>query len=366
MFSTLQELFSQLMSDIPPEVSAIILVNLYNSIEETNRKLLKDVIEQLNNEIRMTIEKQQLNPSFFDRNGVRCTIKMGEYVEDNTPLQSLLTSITNLANTYNEEIATKVLKHCFIEAKCDTSNIGKIIDYAATEENVAVCKLFYKTFRADVLLHPNNYGWNTLHRAADKNNVKAVKTLLATVEENEVWDYITIPGANMKESALFRAALTGANDVIQLLLEKAGEQACQYIMNDDNNRHCSLFDGACMNGHLDVVKTLVNAVGPENLWQLIHLHDENAFISACGNGQAEIVDYLLEAIGERKMELILDGSKTGLDYAAFNRKPEVVKVIIKHAAERVNELNLHRAILQTHMNKNVEIAEYLTTFFPKK
>jgi hypothetical protein len=338
--------------------------DLYDSIDEINQKLLIELVEQIKNEIEMMTRKREMNPTFIDRHGVRTTIKMGEYVKDKTPLDTLVKSIDKLATNYNKDISTKILKSCLTEVKCTWKTVIKIVDYAASQELINVCKLIYQTLGADALIHPDRYGWTALHRAAKKNNAKAANILINTIDDDEVWEYINILGHNMHESPLFVASTRGGYDVAKILLTAAKDKACEYIMTDDNDRHYSLFDSACMNGHLDIVKLLVETVAQENIWSLIHLHNQNAFISACGNGKDDVVKFLLEIVGDRKMELMKERNykMSGLDYASFNGHINVVKVIIEQAGDKINQLRLDKAIGCTLVNNNIEISKYLSTF----
>lgn len=332
-------------------------------IEESKKELLKDLTVQLKNDIKINKEKHALNPSFYNHESIQCTTHMGDYVEDNTLLNNLISTLNKLYKNFEKDIAAQILKTCFTQAEYKTGDIVKIFEYAASGNFKDICQLFYQTYGMHLLTYHNKNGWQSLHRCAAKNDVIAAKIYIDLVDNK--WEYINSPGVYMKESALFRATLTGATEVVQLLLETAGEQACYYIMNDNNDRHCSLFDGACNNGYLEVIKLLANTVGADNIWTLINLHNENAFITACSNGQTEIVRFLLEAVGDRKMELILKENsykRTGLYYVSFNNYPKVVKVIIEQAGDRVKELPLYSFIGATETNKGVEIATYLKTF----
>jgi len=347
-------------NSIPPEIAAIISKNSHDVIEDIAMELSKNLLNFIKNHHDFIRQDNIFNNRFIGNDGVRVTIKTGECVKNNQPLDQVIKSLEKLS-TYTDEIATKVLLHCLDDTKCDWFNIMCIIDYAASQGYLNICKFLYKTLGSKVLIHSNDYGWTALHRSCYNNDSIAVKILLETIRNEEIWDYINIPGSNMLESPLFVAVTNGCIDVIRLLLNASGERACDYIMNDKNNRSASLFDSACTNGHLEVVKLLLETVGDENILSLIMLHNENSFIGAAGNGQSEIVKYLLEKIGDKKMILLkaVNHSKTALDNASFNGYLNVVKVIIKHAGDQVKELNLLKAIRETFLNKNIEIAEYL-------
>ena len=370
MTSSLLETFQHFSSNqfdhsIPTEVAAIICKNSHDIID--------DIKEELSKNLSIYVKGNIVNPNFIDGHGIRVNITTGESVQiDYLPLKQVIKSLEKLS-TYNDEISRKVLLNCLEQTKCKWSNIVCIIDYAASQSNLNICKLLYKTLGSLVLIRSNDYGWTALHRACHKNNVIAVKTLFETIDPEEIWDYINIPGSNMKESPLFVASTNGHIDVIRLLLNAACtndnlDRARDYIMNDKNNQSSSLFNNSCANGHLEVVKLLLETVGSDNILSLIMLHNENAFISAAGNGKSEVVEYLLDKIGNKKMDLIKteNYSDTALDYAAFNGHLNVVRVITKHAGNQVKELNLAKAICRTHMNKNVEIAEYLNDIIKSK
>lgn len=329
---------------IPFEVGSIITKNLYDIANNVKRKL----------SLSLTIYTKDYE--CFNRN----LENRRDRIESNNLLEKSIKYIEKL-DDYNDDVAISILRISLNDAEFKQRHIMHMIDYSASLGNINICKLLYKIFGIEALTFPNQYGLTALHRSCHIDNVTAIKTLLETINKEDIWAYINIPGSNMNESPLFRAATSGSADSISLLLDASGEQACNYIMNDNNNRSSSLFYACCMNGHLEVVKLLLETVGDKNILPLILLHNENAFIGAASNGQTDIVDYLLEKIGDGKMELmkIKAYGITALSMASFNGCFYVIKTIIKHAGNRVNELDLHDAVRQTYTNKNIEIEKYL-------
>lgn len=58
-----------------------------------------------------------------------------------------------------------------------------------------------------------------LHRASVKNDVVAPTIFIDFVDDK--WKYINFPRTFIKESALFRAVLTGSTEIVKLLLDTA-------------------------------------------------------------------------------------------------------------------------------------------------
>lgn len=371
MPSFLLEIFQHFSSNeynnpVPVDITNIISKNLNDILNDTKEELSNKLVLYIKNDDDFTKCNNRFNPTFIGSDNVRTTIKNGELIKDNYSIDQVIKSIEKLS-TYSDEIAGKILFQCLNDTKCNWNNMINIIDYAASQGYSYTCKLLYNTLGIKILIHPNNWGWTALHRSCYNNDIIAVNTLFEIINPEEIWKYINIPGSNMYESPLFVAATNECIDVIHLLLNTAGEKRRDYIMNDTNNRSSSLFNTACMNGHLEIVKLLVETVGNENILSLIRLHNENAFIGAASNNQTEIVNYLLEKVGDNKMDLLKTKniSMTALDYAAFNGRFGVVLAIIDHAGDRIKELDLENAIKQTHHNKNTNIEEFLNKVIKK-
>jgi len=346
-------------NNLPLEVTDIISNNINDIINCMKEELSDDLMIYIEYESRFIYRNNRCNPCYIV-DGVRTTIKMEDCIENNDPLKRLIKSIEKLS-TYSEDIAIKILSECLNEIKISRNVKINIIDHAASENFSYTCQILYKIFGIDILLQSNDAGWTALHRACYNDDVIAIETLFNTINNEYIWEYINIPGNNMEESPLFVAATKGSTEAVKLLIKVSDDKSRDYIMNDVNNSNCSLFNNACTNGHLEIVKILSKTAGNDKLFELIMLHNENAFIGAAGNGKVEVVRYLLDNIGNRKMEIMRTKAFrfTALEIACFNGRLDVVKVIIEHVGDRVKELDLNNAIIQTLYNKNDDISEYL-------
>lgn len=212
--SFLLEIFQHFSSNecdtpVPIDITNIMYKNVNDILNDIKEELSNNLTLYIKNDDDFTKRNNRFNPTFIGNDGVQITIKNGDLDKNNLPLEEIIKSLEKL-DTYSDEIAKKILCQCLSDAKFSWNNMINIIDYAASQGYINICKLLYKTLGAKILIHPNNAGWTALHRACYINDKKAIETLLKTIAPEEILIYINIPGSNMYESPLFVASTKGS------------------------------------------------------------------------------------------------------------------------------------------------------------
>jgi ankyrin repeat protein len=99
-----------------------------------------------------------------------------------------------------------------------------------------------------------------------------------------------------------------------------------FVNSTDEHGRTALFF-ACANGHLDVVKILVNEFNAD-IEKTTKTDESTALHWACLNGHSEVVKLLLEKGGKNIAFKVNKNNRTPMDEAMHNDRQECVKVIM--------------------------------------
>jgi len=100
----------------------------------------------------------------------------------------------------------------------------------------------------------------------------------------------------------------------------------RFVNSTDEHGRTALFF-ACANGHLDVVKILVNEFNAD-IEKTTKTDESTALHWACLNGHSEVVKLLLEKGGKNIAFKVNKNNRTPMDEAMHNDRQECVKVIM--------------------------------------
>jgi len=108
--------------------------------------------------------------------------------------------------------------------------------------------------------------------------------------------------------------------------ESSSSMIFRFVNSTDEHGRTALFF-ACANGHLDVVKILVNEFNAD-IEKTTKTDESTALHWACLNGHSEVVKLLLEKGGKNIAFKVNKNNRTPMDEAMHNDRQECVKVIM--------------------------------------
>merc|ERR1712062_396219 len=136
------------------------------------------------------------------------------------------------------------------------------------------------------------------------------------------------------KSKIFEACKSGKTEIVKLLLE---EEEIEDINATDQSGGTA-FMWACLNGHKDVVKLLMDHSANKSIQMNARDQDGmTAFMHACKNGRKDVVElFLNESVYSKHLELNTRDNNgcTGFTLACQNREKDVVKLLLDHSCSK--------------------------------
>ena len=225
----------------------------------------------------------------------------------------------------------------------DITNGGTALTQVTEEGNVEVAKLLLAA-GANVNLAADSK-WPPLLTAADKLFVELVRLFL--VQED-----IDVNVTDQEsQSALYKAAMDGHVEIIEMLLKAGG---------DPNIQTSQLFTplmAAAYYGFTEVVRLLVTHQGIEA--DLTDNLDQTSLYKAAGEGHIEVVELLLNAGANVNHQT--DEKWTPLQTAVYNKRPEIVKLLLNQNDIDLNATNSEDryALFHAITNNDTEMVKLL-------
>jgi hypothetical protein len=144
----------------------------------------------------------------------------------------------------------------------------------------------------------------------------------------------------------------------QLICQNRHLEVFKCLMEYDNkpNNHVYKeygFQWACHNGHLEVIKYLMSLDNKPN----IHTDEDYGFRIACLHGQLEVIKYLMKQDDKPNIHVI---NEEGFRCACFNGHLEVIKYLMS-LDDKSNIHAVDEGFRSACKNEHNEVAEYLST-----
>ena len=263
-------------------------------------------------------------------------------------VENLIKEGANVSFIYNN----KSLLELALSLKEPNLNIIKILikeGQVPDKENITkIYNLALNNF--DFELMNTIKGYTLCHTSFDKQHVKEVEKF---TEKND------IKLKNIKDSygkdALIIAAADNDNKTINFLLENG------YNINQIDSLGCTALAAASKNGHVEIVKILLNAGAKTTTGYLSYFGDP--LLVACEKGHIEVVKILLQA-GANVNVVDISSFDTALMKAIKNGHAEVVKILLNAGVSKYGEeliaasekghIEVIKILLETEIDVNYE------------
>jgi ankyrin repeat protein len=169
-------------------------------------------------------------------------------------------------------------------------------------------------------LHLYNNNETALSIAAHMGNLDIVNALI------ERGANPSMPSSRYN-APLFNAIRNGHGDVAQALIKHLDPQQLNYI-NSSGETPLSLALSSNLKDSEEIVRALINKLGPERLLKIERQLDTSPLIYAINNGKIALAEFMISKLSKEQLAHESIGGDTPLMYAVRNNQVEIIKAII--------------------------------------
>ena len=166
-----------------------------------------------------------------------------------------------------------------------------------------------------ILKNENTY----LHLSAETGQIEAFKTAFRKEEDKNIKNHYF-------DTPFYLACIKGRSMIVQFLLKNTD---LEFMIKEKEIHGKTAFVLACQNGHLDMVKILMdNAANLGIDLNETDVYGRTAFISACINGHSAVVKIFMENAASLKIDLKMGKNKYNNYLTAFHIKISKIEAVL--------------------------------------
>ncbi|XP_071095704.1 uncharacterized protein [Haliotis cracherodii] len=270
------------------------------------------------------------------------------------------TSARNIDGNTPLHLACEERKLRVVEVLLKTNGDVTLLNYQAFTPFDIICQKGYLDI-AILVLNATSYplphdGYNTpLHAACRGGYTELVKILLRYNSNRSVCNntsrmncrfessrplMFSMSGNDVKQTPFFEACKNGHIDIVRLLIEK-GADVSAAAADDDDDCYTALHL-ACKNGHVDIVRLLIEkGADVSAAAAAVAADDDDGYTAlhlACKNGHIDIVRLLIEkgadvSAAAAAIAAADDDGYTALHLACKNAHIDIVRLLIEKGAD---------------------------------